>query len=191
MDQTENQFRLLHESSRQALSISGQSQPHTCPADVATRRAAILLGCYRKGDAEDPETYSASVAAVLSTYPQEVAYRVTDPRTGLAGRSQWLPTVAEVRAACEAEMAPSRAQARREAQRSHTEAVVGRSSERPLSKDRWDDLRRQVATGADDHKGSVKPKQFTMTLMPLTISVELRAQIARFVNELNEAVNDG
>jgi hypothetical protein len=49
-----------------------------------------------------------ALAAVLSCYPQPVVYRVTDPRSGLPGRSQWLPTVAEVKAACEAEMTPLR-----------------------------------------------------------------------------------
>jgi hypothetical protein len=61
----------------------------------------VLFGCYRAGDANDPETYSAAVAAVLATYPPDVVKRVTDPRTGLPGRSKWLPTVSEVRDECE------------------------------------------------------------------------------------------
>jgi hypothetical protein len=60
-----------------------------------------MFGCYRKGDANDPDTYTAAVAAVLALYPGEVVARVTDPRAGLPGRSNFLPTVAEVRAACE------------------------------------------------------------------------------------------
>jgi hypothetical protein len=118
------QFTPLRDASQRALSTSGQSRPSTCPSEVAATRAGILLACYRKGDAEEPEIYVASVAAILSSYPLEVAYRVTDPRTGLGGKSQWLPTVAEVRVACEAEMAPSRAQARRAAERAHTRNVV-------------------------------------------------------------------
>lgn len=64
------------------------------------QRAAVLLGCYRKGDAQDPETYTAAVAAILSEYSMEVIQHVTDPRTGLARKTNWLPTVAEVDAAC-------------------------------------------------------------------------------------------
>lgn len=81
---------------------------------MATERAAILFGCYRKGDAADPEIYTAAIAAVLSRYPAEVVVTVTDPRTGLPSRCQWLPTVKEVRDACEAEMEPVRAAERRE-----------------------------------------------------------------------------
>jgi len=61
-----------------------------------------MFGCYRKGDANDPETYTAAVAAVLAQYPPDVVTSVTDPRSGLPGRMQWLPTVKEVRDACEA-----------------------------------------------------------------------------------------
>lgn len=67
-----------------------------------------LIGAYRKGEAEDPETYTRSIAIVLSAYPQDVVRRVTDPLTGIQSRTQWLPTVNEVREACEREMLPIR-----------------------------------------------------------------------------------
>lgn len=60
----------------------------------------MLFGCYRKGDANDPETYTAAITAILSEYSPEVIQHVTDPRTGLARKNNWLPTVAEVDAAC-------------------------------------------------------------------------------------------
>jgi hypothetical protein len=61
-----------------------------------------LFGCYRKADAADPEIYSAAVAAILSEYDEETVAYVTDPRTGIARKSQWLPTIAELdRALCE------------------------------------------------------------------------------------------
>lgn len=47
-----------------------------------------------------------SVASVLSRYPEAVVKSVTDPATGLPGSVQWLPTIAEIKAACEAAMAP-------------------------------------------------------------------------------------
>ena len=71
-----------------------------CPPQTAAQRAALLFGCYRRGDANDPDTYSAAVAAVLSRFPQHVVEYVTDPRTGLAGTYEWLPSVAEVKKAC-------------------------------------------------------------------------------------------
>jgi hypothetical protein len=64
-------------------------------------RAKILLGCYRTGDANDPETYVAAIAAILSRYPQEVMTSVTHPATGLPSKKSWLPTVKEVVDACD------------------------------------------------------------------------------------------
>lgn len=81
-------------------------------AKYAAERARLLFGCYRRGDANDPETYVAAVAAVLSAYPEETMRFVTDPRSGLPGQKkrdpktgqEWsgLPDVADVRSACEA-----------------------------------------------------------------------------------------
>lgn len=68
---------------------------------AAVERAKLLAGCYRKDDAADPETYAGAVAAVLSEYPPDIVQRVTDPRSGLPSRLNWLPTVKEVRDACE------------------------------------------------------------------------------------------
>jgi hypothetical protein len=69
--------------------------------ETAVQRAQILLGCYRKDDAADPETYAGAVAAVLAEYSPDIVQRVTDPRSGLPSRLQWLPSVKEVRDACE------------------------------------------------------------------------------------------
>ena len=54
-----------------------------CQLDYAAVRARILFGCYRKGDANDPETYTAAITAILAEYEPEVIQRVTDPRTGI------------------------------------------------------------------------------------------------------------
>ena len=69
-------------------------------ASFPAQRAAVLFGCYRKGEANDPEAYTAAITAILSEYTAEVIQHVTDPRTGLARKTNWLPTVAEVDAAC-------------------------------------------------------------------------------------------
>jgi hypothetical protein len=80
---------------------------------VVAKSVEILIGCFRKGDAENPEVYTRALALILSEYPESVVRRVTDPRTGLPGRSQWLPTIAEVRHACEVEMKPIHEEAER------------------------------------------------------------------------------
>jgi hypothetical protein len=64
-------------------------------------RARLLLGCYRTGEANDPETYVAAIAATLSRFPEEVVTQVTHPATGLPAKKGWLPTVKEVHDACE------------------------------------------------------------------------------------------
>ena len=93
----------------------------------------MIVGCYRKGEAEDAEIYLGALAAILAAYPEAIVARVADPRVGIAGRSQWLPTIAEVRHACEVEMAPIYAEMRRGA-RAPVEAPEDRS-DRPSIKD--------------------------------------------------------
>lgn len=75
-------------------------------ASYAAERARLLLGCYRTGDANDPETYVAAIAAVLSKYPVWVITLVTHPATGLPSQKSWLPTIKEVADACTKALAP-------------------------------------------------------------------------------------
>lgn len=84
--------------------------------EFAAERARLLFGCYRRGDANDPKTYVTAVAAVLADYPDETIRYVTDPRTGMASRGDWLPTVGEVKRACEDHYGPTRRAIDREAQ---------------------------------------------------------------------------
>lgn len=61
-----------------------------------------MFGCYRRGDANDPERYAAAVAAVLSAYPEDIIKFATDPRTGIATRyPKFMPNAGEVRQFCE------------------------------------------------------------------------------------------
>lgn len=83
---------------------------HQRQAEYATERAKILFGCYRRGDANDPDTYVAAVALVLSKYAVEVIKAVTDPYSGLPSKKNekgysGMPDVADVREACDNEVA--------------------------------------------------------------------------------------
>jgi hypothetical protein len=87
------------------LTISSQSLPASMArqealTSYAAERAKLLLGCYRTGDANDPETYVAAVTAILARYPEDIITRVTHPATGLPSKKSWLPTVKEVAEAC-------------------------------------------------------------------------------------------
>jgi hypothetical protein len=89
-------------------------------ASYAAERARLLFGQYRRGDANDPDVYVASVAAILADYPAETIRYVTDPRTGIAANPinpNWsgLPDTAHVKRACENHSGPTRRAAEREA----------------------------------------------------------------------------
>jgi hypothetical protein len=97
--------------------LTGSLMPASLSApSQSLQRARLLLACYRRGEAEDPETYVAAVAALLDGYPEDVRAFVADPRTGIAGKVKFLPTLSEVRDACEAAMEPRRQAERRGAE---------------------------------------------------------------------------
>lgn len=80
----------------------------------ATERAQLLLGCYRSGEANDPDTYVAAISATLARYSQQIITDVTHPVSGLPAKKSWLPTVKEVFDACEEEANRTRQQTARE-----------------------------------------------------------------------------
>lgn len=82
----------------------------------AKKGASRLLGCYRTGDANDPETYIAAVVSVLSRYDVEIMREVTEPATGLPSRLKWLPSISEIREECEMLAARVRRRVEREQQ---------------------------------------------------------------------------
>jgi len=73
-----------------------------------------LLGCYRSGEANDPDTYVAAISATLARYSQQIITDVTHPVSGLPAKKSWLPTVTEVFDACEEQADRTRQQTARE-----------------------------------------------------------------------------
>jgi hypothetical protein len=73
-----------------------------------------LFGCFRKGDANDPEVYVAAISAMLAQYPDWIVIKVTDPMRGIPSEMDFLPTVKEVRDACEKLMTPFRQEQERQ-----------------------------------------------------------------------------
>jgi hypothetical protein len=103
--------------------------------------ATRLFGCYRASDANDPRTYIAAATATLACYPEPIVRLVCDPVSGLPSQDKWLPSIAEIRVACDRLMAPAHAQERRDRVRSETLA------RRDSSK---------AATGSVEHTRTVK-----------------------------------
>jgi hypothetical protein len=61
----------------------------------------LLFGQFRKGDANDPDIWVRSVVRVLAEYPELVVVKVTDPRSGLARKSPFLPNIYDIVQACD------------------------------------------------------------------------------------------
>lgn len=91
----------LEMSSPQPTNSSNECDNSMSRAVYAAERARLLFGCYRKGEANDPETYAAAIAAVLADYSPETIRHVTDPRTGIASKTTYMPNPGEVKRACE------------------------------------------------------------------------------------------
>ena len=64
----------------------------------------MLFGCYRRGDANDPEMYVSAVAAVLACYDVDLIREVTDPRTGIMTTEKhmtFMPNAGELKVYCD------------------------------------------------------------------------------------------
>jgi hypothetical protein len=68
---------------------------------TAATFATILFACYRAAEASSPKVYHAAAEAVLRCYPESVVRAVCDPVNGLPSRSKFLPSIAEIKKACE------------------------------------------------------------------------------------------
>ena len=81
------------------------SRPSTnARLSYATDRAKVLFGSYRRGDANDPDIYVTSVAAVLTLYDFDLIREVTDPRTGIQTTEEhmtFMPQSGELKRYCD------------------------------------------------------------------------------------------
>jgi hypothetical protein len=86
-----------------------------------------MLDCFRTGEANNPEVFVTAIAATLARYPDQVIYDVTDPRTGIPSKISWMPTIKDVREACDRAYAPIQQQVERE--RRIAEQLAAREAE--------------------------------------------------------------
>lgn len=137
------------DASRRTLQTWATPRSPSCPLPVAGRRTRLLIGCYRKVEADDPEVYASAIAMVLSDYPEQVVMRVTDPRTGIPGRIKYPPQLFEIREACEREMDFDRTEQRRQAERERTRLVLAGGRPR-VPRAAWDALRAKLAAAGGE-----------------------------------------
>jgi hypothetical protein len=65
-----------------------------------------LFACYPHATPNRPKEYTAAVISLLAEYPQEIVDRVCDPRSGIATKCKFLPTIAELSESLESLMGP-------------------------------------------------------------------------------------
>jgi hypothetical protein len=118
-----NPHRSLPERSLSGFNPPSLNAERSSPS-FAAERTRILLGCFRKGEAADAEVYVTAIAAMLSTYPEEIVRQVTDPVRGLPSKVNWLPTLAEIRHECETFMRPIRDAEKRTLEARRTQALL-------------------------------------------------------------------
>lgn len=95
------------------MSSNGSNRPTLCSPHSAEAVAVLILGSYRGGEVQDAAIYVRATAAVLTGYSEKIVRKAFDPKNGLQTRQKWLPTVSEVRDACEGAAAELAAQERR------------------------------------------------------------------------------
>lgn len=146
---------------------------------MAAERTRLLLSSYRKGDAYDADGWVASIAAILSTYPESVVRYVTDPRTGLAGESPYIPSAYDVRQACEALMRPVKDAARRMARMERDRIAPAPAHDRSAALQRLRASYPGVFSpkGETERRSEPPPPLTEYGHQPLAVSDALRARI--------------
>jgi hypothetical protein len=86
-----------------SLTRSGLSGDRLEALTVAAKR---LFSQFRTDAAVDPKTYLVAVIAVFEHYSDAIVMAVTHPFSGIASRQNWLPTIHEIRKACDDLNAP-------------------------------------------------------------------------------------
>jgi hypothetical protein len=93
---------LTDEECRAAVAALGDDVPASL--DQASSAVRSIMRVHPRTDVDDAEAYALAAAAILSEYPADVLIRVSDPRTGIVRRVKFLPRLAELAEACDAEI---------------------------------------------------------------------------------------
>lgn len=80
----------------------------------AAKAAERLFGFYPRGAATDPEVFMTGVVQLLAAYPRAAVEAILSPLSGLPTKHKFLPSIAEIHEALEAQVAPLRRQQERE-----------------------------------------------------------------------------
>jgi hypothetical protein len=64
-----------------------------------------MRSAFRRGELIDPVIFGRNMAKVFMCYPRQIVLIVCDPTTGVPAVQDWLPSIAQVKAACDTEIA--------------------------------------------------------------------------------------
>ena len=101
----------LHESAkkfhtqliaRDAVQMFGD--PLLCSPLRAAERARLLVGQFRRVEANDPDVWFAALVKLFTTFPEPVVVKVTDP-SSLARKFRFCPSLFDIGQACDAQFA--------------------------------------------------------------------------------------
>lgn len=148
-----------------------------------------MLGCYRRGEVADEKVFTSAIIAVLCRYPENVVKVVTNPTRGLPATLKWLPSIAEVRDACDREMEPILRERQRQASRLEQQRerlappeVTAEGRERAVA--RWKAVRDGMTGESDEQRQREKDeaaerlaKLATGHRPPLVASAALRSKL--------------
>ena len=121
---------------------------------LAKYHARLIFGSFRAGEANDPEVFTTALITLLMSYPAQVGAKLSDPKSGLAGKSKFLPTISEVREAADALMAQDHAALKR-ARDWHEQLRLQRENEERENEEPWEVRQEAVARIMADYKAGV------------------------------------
>lgn len=83
--------------------IASDCEP--CGLEIANKAIdKILRGHPHKSKIDDPDAYQATLAVILADFPVGVADYISDPRTGIIRKVNWIPLPKEILDFCEERM---------------------------------------------------------------------------------------
>lgn len=86
---------------RPTNSLQSYAPINPAKLEALTVAAKRLFSQFKTDATVDPKTYLVAVIELFSHYSDEVVMAVTHPFTGMASRQNWLPTIFEIRQACD------------------------------------------------------------------------------------------
>jgi len=91
-------FRTIQNQSAAQSTPKSESSASPRDLDWYQTQAKIICGCYRRDEAQDPETFAAALAAVLADYPEGIVTYAADPRTGVITKfPMGLPNIGQIK----------------------------------------------------------------------------------------------